>query len=72
MDNLSAKIGNNFSKKKIVIVGDLVADQFLRGTIAVFRAKLRFLFCATMKPKLWRAARQMRRSMSLRSAEKPF
>jgi len=34
MTNLSATIGDNFPKKKIVIVGDLVADQFLRGTIA--------------------------------------
>ncbi|MGI8543307.1 MAG: bifunctional heptose 7-phosphate kinase/heptose 1-phosphate adenyltransferase [Aridibacter sp.] len=33
MNNLSAKIKQEFSKKKIVIVGDLVADQFLRGTI---------------------------------------
>ena len=34
MNNLSAKIGNNFSKKKIIIIGDLVADQFLHGTIS--------------------------------------
>lgn len=33
MINLSDIIRENFSKKKIVIVGDLVADQFLRGTI---------------------------------------
>jgi D-glycero-beta-D-manno-heptose-7-phosphate kinase len=32
--NLSTAIGENFPNKKIVIVGDLVADQFLRGTIA--------------------------------------
>jgi D-glycero-beta-D-manno-heptose-7-phosphate kinase len=32
--NLSARIRENFPSKKIVIVGDLVADQFLRGTIA--------------------------------------
>ncbi len=31
---LSGTIGKNFTGKKIVIVGDLVADQFLRGTIA--------------------------------------
>ncbi len=30
----SGTIGENFIGKKIVIVGDLVADQFLRGTIA--------------------------------------
>ncbi len=34
MANLSDTIRDNFPKKKIVIVGDLVADQFLRGTIA--------------------------------------
>ena len=34
MNNLPAKIGNNFSKKKIIIIGDLVADQFLHGTIS--------------------------------------
>ncbi len=28
------KIGEQFSKKRIVIIGDLVADQFLHGTIA--------------------------------------
>lgn len=33
MINLSGITRENFSKKKIVIVGDLVADQFLRGTI---------------------------------------
>lgn len=32
--NLSAAISENFPTKKIVVVGDLVADQFLRGTIA--------------------------------------
>ena len=34
MNNLSNTIGEKFPQKKIVIVGDLVADQFLRGTIA--------------------------------------
>jgi rfaE bifunctional protein kinase chain/domain len=34
MATLSGTIGNKFFGKKIVIVGDLVADQFLRGTIA--------------------------------------
>jgi rfaE bifunctional protein kinase chain/domain len=34
MINLAAAIGENFPNKKIVIVGDLVADQFLHGTIA--------------------------------------
>lgn len=34
MTNLSETIGKNFSEKKIVVVGDLVADQFLRGTIS--------------------------------------
>ena len=34
MTNLSQIIRQNFPAKKIVIVGDLVADQFLRGTIA--------------------------------------
>lgn len=34
MMNLSAAIGEKFPNKKIVIVGDLVADQFLHGTIA--------------------------------------
>ena len=34
MTNLLKTIRSNFSAKKIVIVGDLVADQFLRGTIA--------------------------------------
>ena len=33
MTNFSALIGENFPKKTIVVVGDLVADQFLRGTI---------------------------------------
>jgi D-glycero-beta-D-manno-heptose-7-phosphate kinase len=31
---LSDKIIRKFSERKIVILGDLVADQFLRGTIA--------------------------------------
>ena len=34
MDPLSAKIRKSFPEKRIVIVGDLVADQFLHGTIA--------------------------------------
>jgi rfaE bifunctional protein kinase chain/domain len=34
MMNLAAAIGENFPNKNIVIVGDLVADQFLHGTIA--------------------------------------
>ena len=34
MQNLSETIQNKFPGKKIVIVGDLVADQFLRGTIS--------------------------------------
>jgi D-glycero-beta-D-manno-heptose-7-phosphate kinase len=34
MDRLINTIGEKFSQKTIVIVGDLVADQFLRGTIA--------------------------------------
>ena len=34
MLNLSSEIGTKFPNKKIVIIGDLVADQFLRGTIA--------------------------------------
>ncbi len=34
MPNLSEIIQTEFSGKKIVIVGDLVADQFLRGTIS--------------------------------------
>ncbi len=34
MTNHSDTICNQFPNKKIVIVGDLVADQFLRGTIA--------------------------------------
>ncbi len=34
MVTLTGTIGKNFIGKKIVIVGDLVADQFLRGTIA--------------------------------------
>lgn len=34
MNNLFARIKANFPNKKIVIVGDLVADQFLRGTIS--------------------------------------
>jgi rfaE bifunctional protein kinase chain/domain len=34
MTNLAEIIRNEIPQKKIVIVGDLVADQFLRGTIA--------------------------------------
>jgi len=34
MTNLPDIISRNFPQKKIVIVGDLVADQFLHGTIA--------------------------------------
>ena len=34
MKNLSATIGESFPNKKIVIIGDLVADQFLHGTIS--------------------------------------
>jgi rfaE bifunctional protein kinase chain/domain len=34
MKNISEIIKQTFPKKTIVIVGDLVADQFLRGTIA--------------------------------------
>lgn len=34
MENFSETVKNTFPQKKIVIVGDLVADQFLRGTIA--------------------------------------
>ncbi len=34
MNSISAHIKAQFSNKKIVIVGDLVADQFLRGTIS--------------------------------------
>ncbi len=34
MNNISAHIKAHFSNQKIVIVGDLVADQFLRGTIS--------------------------------------
>ena len=34
MTDLAEKIRNSFSGKRIVIVGDLVADQFLHGTIA--------------------------------------
>src|SRR5688500_17837980 len=34
MDQLSAKIRDSFPTKRIVIGGDLVADQFLHGTIA--------------------------------------
>ncbi|MGI8555576.1 MAG: bifunctional heptose 7-phosphate kinase/heptose 1-phosphate adenyltransferase [Pyrinomonadaceae bacterium] len=34
MSDLSAAIQTKFPQKKVVIVGDLVADQFLRGTIA--------------------------------------
>jgi bifunctional ADP-heptose synthase (sugar kinase/adenylyltransferase) len=34
MVNLAETIRREFSQKKIIIVGDLVADQFLRGTIS--------------------------------------
>ena len=34
MRNLSEIIQNTFPKKKVVILGDMVADQFLRGSIA--------------------------------------
>lgn len=34
MNDLSEKIRNGFPQKRVVIVGDLVADQFLHGTIA--------------------------------------
>ena len=34
MTNLSIKIKESFPDKKVVIVGDLVADQFLHGTIS--------------------------------------
>jgi rfaE bifunctional protein kinase chain/domain len=34
MSDLSEQIKRGFPQRKIVIVGDLVADQFLRGTIA--------------------------------------
>ncbi len=34
MINLSATVRRSFPNKKIVIVGDLVADQFLHGTIS--------------------------------------
>jgi bifunctional ADP-heptose synthase (sugar kinase/adenylyltransferase) len=34
MADFSDLIKNQFARKKIAIVGDLVADQFLRGTIA--------------------------------------
>ena len=34
MPDFSDLIQNEFARKRIVIVGDLVADQFLRGTIA--------------------------------------
>ncbi len=34
MNRLSDTIRKRFSFKKIVIIGDLVADQFLHGTIA--------------------------------------
>jgi len=33
MSELFNKIGEQFAKKRIVIIGDLVADQFLHGTI---------------------------------------
>ncbi len=34
MDQLTGKIRDTFTRKRIVIAGDLVADQFLHGTIA--------------------------------------
>ena len=34
MNNLSAHLQAHFPNKKVVIVGDIVADQFLRGTIS--------------------------------------
>src|SRR5262245_57655346 len=34
MSNFSETIFNQFQNRKVVIIGDLVADQFLRGTIA--------------------------------------
>ena len=34
MDRLAATIQDSFANKRIVIAGDLVADQFLHGTIA--------------------------------------
>lgn len=34
MKNIAETIFNEFPKRKVVILGDLVADQFLRGTIA--------------------------------------
>ena len=34
MDSISEKIRSEFPGRKVAIVGDLVADQFLRGTIA--------------------------------------
>jgi D-glycero-beta-D-manno-heptose-7-phosphate kinase len=34
MKNFSETILHQFPRRKVVIVGDLVADQFLRGTIA--------------------------------------
>lgn len=34
MNNISDRIKDRFPEKKILIVGDLVADQFLRGTIS--------------------------------------
>ena len=34
MKNFSETLLNEFPKRKVVILGDLVADQFLRGTIA--------------------------------------
>lgn len=34
MNHLAATVRGSFPKKRIVIIGDLVADQFLRGTIA--------------------------------------
>src|SRR5512141_2315145 len=34
MTDLSQSVRNKFPNKKIVIAGDVVADQFLRGTIS--------------------------------------
>lgn len=46
MQNISDKIKHEFPSKKIVIVGDLVADQFLRGTInRVSREAPVFILC---------------------------
>ena len=50
MERLSATIQNEFPKKRIVIVGDLVADQFLHGTIARVSREVPGLFCGMMRP----------------------